>query len=128
MIMKIRRAVWAASAAALAFAATMLWTPNAVGESPAPAFGARVVLRDARAEEFDQAAWLFRQKQWSGAFGRFSHAADQGNREAARIALFMLRNGSQLFGSEWTASQDQIDHWMRLAAHSQAPLLAEGGD
>ena len=59
--------------------------------------------------EFDNALKLYRQAKFAAAYGRFSALADRGHPEAARIALFMLRYGSPLFGSAWSASQDQID-------------------
>lgn len=70
----------------------------------------------------------YRQGKFSTAYGQFSKLADQGNAEAARIALIMLRHGRKMHGTEWGASQPQIDVWIRLASEPTEPIKSESGD
>lgn len=79
-------------------------------------------------EEYNYAIKLYRQAKWAGAFGRFCVLADRGHPEAARIALFMLRYGPQLYGTAWSASQEQIDGWVYVASRSPVRLDFTGGD
>lgn len=78
--------------------------------------------------EYQYAMTLYKQARWSGAYGRFCELADRGHPEAARIALFMLRYGTELYGSGWTASQVQINDWVFLASRNPVGLVASGGD
>jgi hypothetical protein len=78
--------------------------------------------------EFNKVLELYHQAKFAGAYGRFCALADRGDPEAARIALFMLRYGTQLYGSDWTASQDQIIRWIALAARNPVHLVESGGD
>jgi hypothetical protein len=77
---------------------------------------------------FNEAMDQYRDSKWPGAYGRFAALADQGNPEAARIALLMLRYGSRLYGHNWGASQPQINRWMKLAVQRMEELTAESGD
>lgn len=77
---------------------------------------------------FAEASGLYREGRWSGAYGRFARLADQGQIEAARIALHMLRMGPTLYGSDWGASQPQIDLWSRLAATPLPGMRSVTGD
>lgn len=77
---------------------------------------------------FNEAMELYSVGRWSAAYGRFAALADQGNAEAARIALLMLRHGAKLYGRDWGASQPQINQWMTLAPLRMAPMKAEAGD
>lgn len=78
--------------------------------------------------QFQQAMTLYKQARWAGAYGRFCELADRGHPEAARIALFMLRYGTELYGSAWSASQDQIDGWIYLVSRNPVRLFATGGE
>jgi hypothetical protein len=46
--------------------------------------------------------------------------ADAGHAPSAEAALFMFRNGLQLFGSDWSASAPQLAHWHALLSTSRA--------
>jgi hypothetical protein len=70
----------------------------------------------------------YRQGKVSTAYVEFAKLADQGNAEAARIALIMLRYGRRMYGTEWGSSQPQIDLWIRLASQPGEPLTSESGD
>lgn len=78
--------------------------------------------------EFLHALGLFREARWAAAYGRLSFLADEGHDEAARIALFMLRHGNDLFGSAWSASEDQVDAWIHAAARPARRRDLSGGD
>ena len=77
---------------------------------------------------FSQASALYREGRWSGAYGRFAYLADHGHSEAARIAMHMLRMGPTLYGTEWGASQPQIDNWSRMATAPLPPTVSVTGD
>ncbi|MBT9505706.1 hypothetical protein [Rhodoferax sp.] len=77
---------------------------------------------------FKQAMEQHKLGNWSHAYGRFSALADGGDAEAARIALFMLRHGSEMYGLKWGASQPQIDQWTKLALQPKPSLEAVSGD
>lgn len=70
----------------------------------------------------------YKQGRWSAAYGRFVALADQGHAEAARIALLMLRHGAKMYGHDWSASQPQINEWMKLALQRMKTLESESGD
>jgi hypothetical protein len=78
--------------------------------------------------DFNNVLKLYRQAKFAGAYGRFCELADRGNPEAARIALFMLRYGTQLYSSDWGASQGQIERWIALAARNPVHHIESGGD
>ena len=82
----------------------------------------------AQAQNFSYAEQLYREGRWSGAYGRFARLADAGDAEAARIALHMLRMGSILYGTDWGASQPQIDRWIKLAGAPLPALVSVSGD
>lgn len=77
---------------------------------------------------FITAMKLYHDDRYAAAYGRMVELADEGHTEAARMALLMLRFGPTLYRNQWSASQDQIQHWLALAGRRQAPLVAEGGD
>lgn len=70
----------------------------------------------------------YKQGRWSAAYGRFVALADQGHAEAARIALLMLRHGAKMYGHDWSASQPQMDEWMKLALQPTKTLESKSGD
>lgn len=92
----------------------------------APALNVLPSAEDAAA--YADAKALFRAGRWAGAYGRFSALADGADGDAARIALFMLRYGDELFDTRWSASEEQIGAWVHAAA--RAPELRDfsGGD
>jgi len=84
--------------------------------------------QDSRNAQFAQALRELREGRNTAAYGDFSRLADRGDAESARIALIMLRYGTEMHGTAWGASQPQIDHWMKLARQPMQPLVAESGD
>ncbi len=100
-------------------AAAIVLASIAAGGSPAAA---------APAPTFDEAMQHYQDGRWAAAYGRFAALADRGDAESARIALLMLRHGERLFGSKWSATQEQIKHWVALATQAPSALVADGGD
>ena len=98
---------------------------------PAAASGSGVVASARSADDqklFAQALRLYRSGRWSAAYGRFVVLADRGDVPAARIALQMLRHGSDLYGTEWTAAPTQVAGWERVAAATPAFKVAVLGE
>ena len=57
-------------------------------------------------------------RRFSTAYGRFVRQADRGDANGASAALFMLRNGKTLFGSDWSATEEQQAYWNALAVNA----------
>ena len=70
----------------------------------------------------------YRRGKVSAAYIGFAKLADQGNAEAARIAIMMLRYGRKMYGADWGASQPQIDLWIRLSSQPGEPMMSESSD
>jgi hypothetical protein len=70
----------------------------------------------AQTPTFAMAVQDHREGRWSSAYGRFIELASLGDTDAARIALFMHRNGPLLYGTHWDASQVDTQSWAQLAA------------
>jgi hypothetical protein len=64
---------------------------------------------------YAQAVREYQQGHWSAAYGGFMELANNGHRDAARIALFMHRYGPELFTTRWAATDDELQSWARLA-------------
>lgn len=79
-------------------------------------------------DPFVAAMRLYHDDRYAAAYGRLADLADSGHAEAARIALLMLRLGPSLYRSQWSASREQIQHWLDLASLRQKILVADGGD
>jgi hypothetical protein len=74
--------------------------------------------------QFAEAVHLYRSGRWSAAYGRFMALADRGHARAARIALSMLRDGPQLYGTHWDAAPSQVSAWERAKVRvDPAPVL-----
>jgi len=92
------------------------------------ASAAALAAEASRVQSLTEAMDQYRQGRWSAAYGRFCVLADDGDAQAARIALVMLRHGSTMHGTLWSASQPQIEHWTQLARQVMDPLTSESGD
>lgn len=79
-------------------------------------------------DRFVAAMRLYHDDRYAAAYGRLLELADEGHAEAARIALLMLRFGPTLYRSQWSASQEQIQHWLALASRRQPVVVADAGD
>jgi hypothetical protein len=75
----------------------------------------------------DFAVKSFREGRYATAFGRFVELADGGDKASAEVALFMLRHGSELFGSAWSASEEEQLLWHALVAGSARTLIENPG-
>jgi hypothetical protein len=68
---------------------------------------------------YDEAVVQYQNGRWADAYGRFIALANEGDADAARTALFMLRYGPQLYNAYWDAMPSEVARWERLAASSQ---------
>ena len=83
---------------------------------------------EAGAASFETALSLYQNREWSRAYGEFSRLAEADHQESARIVLFMLQHGPQLYATTWSAPQNQIAHLMRVSKISMAMFEADGAD
>ena len=91
-------------------------SPTAASASAAPSAavvpGGRPALAPVLyATTFADAAGSLRAGRHAEAYGRFVALADEGDVDAARIALVLHRYGPELFGSQWDASGEQLAAW-----------------
>ena len=77
---------------------------------------------------YEDALTLYQKHEWSRAYGQFSRLAGSDHQESARITLFMLQHGPQLYATALSASQAQIVQWMRVSKTSMDLFAADGGD
>lgn len=82
----------------------------------APALG---TAAESDTEGYDQAVAQYQKGRYADAYGRFMALANEGDVDAARTALFMLRYGPQLYNAHWDAMPSQVQRWERLAATAQ---------
>jgi hypothetical protein len=73
----------------------------------------------ADSQGYDEAVAQYHNGRWADAYGRFMALANEGDADAARTALFMLRYGPQLYNSHWDAIPAEVSRWEKLAASSQ---------
>ena len=73
---------------------------------------------------FNKAVEQYQRGQWPDAYGRFIALANNGDRDAARIALFMYRYGPRLFGSHWDASPDDVEAWEQVVTQGPKTFRA----
>lgn len=83
---------------------------------------------ESEAANYENALVQYQKHEWSRAYGEFSRLADGGHQQAARITLFMLQHGPQLYATAWSAPQAQIVHWMQVSRTSMDLFEADGGD
>ena len=85
-------------------------------EAGAPTRPSGARLREAPAlVPIDTVHSLFLGRRYAEAYGRYADLADAGDPAAASIALAMVMHGPALFGSEWSASNGQLQRWSALA-------------
>lgn len=83
---------------------------------------------EVEAVSFETALSLYQNREWTRAYAEFSRLAETGHQESARIVLFMLQHGSQLYATSWSSHPDQIKRWMRVSKTSMAMFEADGTD
>ena len=64
---------------------------------------------------FQYAIDQYQQGRVAAAYGRFVELANQGDADAARIALFMHHYGPMLYGKYWDADATDLQEWRLLA-------------
>jgi len=70
-------------------------------------------------EGYDEAVVQYQNGRWADSYGRFIALANDGDADAARTALFMLRYGPQLYNAHWDAMPGEVARWEKLAASAQ---------
>ncbi len=106
---------FAAHASRIVLAALLASLPFAFAPAAAAPSRATDVVAGPPATSFAEASQLLRAGRHAAAYGRFVRLANEGDREAARVALVMHRHGSALFGSTWDASTEELILWSALA-------------
>ncbi len=100
----------------LATTAATLAAIGHITEAAAPAHPAGARLREAPAlAPPSQVHSLFLARRYAEAYGRYAALADAGDPAAASMALTMVVHGPALFGSDWSATSDQLQRWTALA-------------
>jgi hypothetical protein len=99
------------------------WLVRAVCAAAASAALAAAAPAQARSRAFDEAVQQYRAGHLADAFGRFFALANEGDADAARIALFMHQYGPVLYGRYWDAAPQDVARWQALqhrpGAHPQ---------
>lgn len=72
------------------------------------------MLSDVQQSVYAYAMESFRQHRYAAAYGSFARLADAGHLPSAQLALVMYTNGRTLFGSDWDATPEQLEHWNSL--------------
>ena len=89
-------------------------------------FGATVPAGvDAPDEHFEAAVALYERRRWAPAYEMLCRLADRGDAPASKLALLMLRYGSALYGTRFTALPEQIARWARQVLEA-SPVSAGG--
>jgi hypothetical protein len=95
---------------------------------PAQAIAANLGVAPAQSmaagSEMQEGVAMYRQGRWSHAFGKFLGLANDGDPDAAHMALFMSRYGPFLYGSDWESHPDAIQEWSRLIVDRAGQRLA----
>jgi len=91
----------------------------------APAPAQNVAHAAPPATSFAEASGLFRSGRHAAAYARFVVLANEGDMQAARVALVMHRFGAALFGSDWDATTEELEDWSRLARLAEAKDVAQ---
>jgi hypothetical protein len=76
------------------------------------------------ASTFESALADFSAGRYSMAYGRFVEAANHGDSDAARFALFMVRYGPIAYGKHWSASPEEFSLWSELSQVVGRPVPA----
>ena len=93
-------------------------TTNAPSDHPA-------MPRAEFAPTFADAAESLRNGRYADAYGRFVRLADEGDIDAARIALVMHAMGPRAFGSTWDVTAEQLMEWTRWSEVAANEELAQ---
>jgi hypothetical protein len=105
--------------------ATLQRVDVALSPLPEPRAQIMAIPHEAFVPTFADAAESLRIGRYAEAYGRFVRLADEGNVEAARIALVMHRFGPEVFGSAWDASVEQLAEWMQWSRAAAEKELAQ---
>ena len=123
----------ACAALAMALIATSQRASTAVLQHPGPTATMTTTAPSDRpamprtefAPTFADAAESLRNGRYADAYGRFVRLADEGDIDAARMALVMHALGPRAFGSTWDASVEQLVEWTRWSEVAADAELAQ---
>ena len=124
----------ACAALAVALIATSQRASTAVLPSPAPTASTTAIAPSDRvatmprtefAPTFADAAESLRNGRYADAYGRFARLADEGDIDAARMALVMHALGPRAFGSTWDATVEQLAEWTQWSEAAANDELAQ---
>lgn len=73
--------------------------------------------------DFGAAMANYEDNRWPVAFEQFARLADQGHRDAARMAWQMWRYGPELFAQSFEVAPAQRTHWHSVWRQTPAALL-----
>lgn len=76
-----------------------------------------------RSEDFAVAMENYEDNRWPAAFEQFARLADQGHRDAARMAWQMWRYGPELFTRRFEVAPEQRAHWQAVWRQAPGALL-----
>lgn len=111
---------------------TAATTEKSAGQKLLKNTAGRPALDSAHAQLHLEAVRAMRRQHYSEAFVKFSKLADDGHVPSAQLAMAMLRNGTDVFGNGWSASEKQQAHWNQLISQGVndriAVLTSQGGD
>lgn len=65
-------------------------------------------------QQFQYAVQQYKAGRYSVAYGRFMALANQGDPDAAHVALFMNKYGPTLYGAWWDADPTDVAQWSTL--------------
>ncbi len=112
-------ALWNWSTQPTEFAPGRLGATSASREpscSSVPGSTAPLAASSAENEQaYTEAVNRYRDGKMSDAYGLFITLAEEGDPDAARIALFMHRYGAVLYGSPWDADPGDLGYWADVA-------------
>ena len=96
----------------------------AAAAGPLASAAARAAAPEPGQRLFERALQLHREHRHAGAYGRLAQLADQGHPGAAHIAWVMAVHGQALYGSDFDATPEQLQHWREIAQAQPATSMA----
>ena len=90
---------------------------------PASTQAAELPKAPAPSNDLARAMASYERCDWVQAFSDLALLADEGNAEAARIALLMRAHGTRLFGHHFAVGALRSERWLKAASGTAARIL-----